>query len=427
MNAPRGVEARIQWNIDNEPGEAGQCARWTWYACGGNQDPPNPPKWGCPDANAVIDKARAAGVLFTGDDIPRGAWVLYSSSTYGHACLSKGIRGGKGDIHTVDPYNDWGATGTADFRFPIDSWGHRYEGWLIRYAGQLLPMSEPGPVYVDTLYQGSGAGDGSDSVTRLQDVLNHTSIPAPGNVDLPPTGYWGEQTTVVVNAWQQANGYPQTPDLTNEQADKLFASWDGYQVVHADTPDPEPEPEPEPEPPPGPTGTDLAWHTYSGKPAGTLTVADDAGYVLVDADTPDPGVDGLEWHMLYANCDITWDSGSQDGWIRVKYVREGGDATAYQDYSVVRGLSDFLLTAQHWEAGQAGVGGRWYVNVGGGISKVSVATRYVKGGGVPFTFDPAVTRQLETAFGMSVPVLRILLVVLFFCSVLAVLLALAPD
>ena len=377
MSEPRGVEDRLQWMVDNEPGEAGQCAYWTWQALGGDNG--NPPRWNCADANEVVEKTRAAGDLYTGSDPPRGAIVLYTSGTYGHMCLSKG----DGKIMTTDPNGDWGATGTWDIDGPVDEWGQTYAGWSQRYSGTLLPMTEPGDVHVALLFQGN---QGSASVARLQDVLNHTSLPAPGDEFLPVLGNYGEQTALVVGVWQTENGYPKGP-ITNAQADALFAGT-GHTVIHADEPDPEP-PDTEPQPPDSVT-LDTSWHKYSGKPGGTLTVADDAGYVAIDATVAAAPVAGLEWHMLYANCDLTWDSGSQDGWIRVKYVRDGGDATAYQDYSVARGMSDFLITAQHWEAGEAGVGGHWEMNAGGGIAKVSVGTRYVKSGGVP----DSITAQL---------------------------------
>lgn len=126
------------------------------------------------------------------------------------------------------------------------------------------------------------------------------------------------------------------------------------------------------------------WTDYSGKPSGELVIAADAGYVKLDADTADPPFSGLEFHMLYAHIDLEWNSGSNLGEIRVKYVREGGDATAYQDYTVPRGKDDFLITAQHWEAGEKGIGGQWYINVGGGIARGRVGTRYQKAASVEY-------------------------------------------
>lgn len=371
---PRGVEARLSWMVNNEPGEVGQCARWTWLSLGDGVDPA---AWGCPDANSVVDKTKAAGDLYTGSDPPRGAIVLYTSSGYGHMCLSKG----DGQIMTTDPPGHPGGTGTWDIDGPVQEWGQKYAGWSQRYNSVLIPMTEPGPVYVDKLVQGA---QDSDSVRRLQDVLNHTSLPAPGDVFLPVLGNYGEDTALVVGVWQTEHGYPKGV-ITNGQADALFAG-SGHTVVHASTAPPDPEP---PDPPPGPEGsTDLAWHEYSGKPSGSLTVTADAGYVRLDADTTSPPVAGLEFHMAYLNCDLTW-SGSADGTIRVKYVRDDGDATGYADYCVSNGKDDFLITAMHWEAGEAGKGGRWYLNVGGGITKAVITTRYQKAAGVPYELDAA--------------------------------------
>jgi len=120
------------------------------------------------------------------------------------------------------------------------------------------------------------------------------------------------------------------------------------------------------------------WTDYSGKPSGKLTIHSEDGYVKLDANTADPPHSGLEFHQMYAHCDIQWDSGTGDGDIRVKYVREDGDATGYQDYTVKRGAEDFLITAHHWERGESGLGGRWYINVGGGIVVATVTTRYQK-------------------------------------------------
>lgn len=125
------------------------------------------------------------------------------------------------------------------------------------------------------------------------------------------------------------------------------------------------------------------WHDYSGKPSGTLIVK--AGdYVRVDVDVADPPRSGAaELHMLYANCVLAWKSGESQGVIRVRYTREDGDDTGYQDYLVTRdgvigSPGSFLLTAQHFELGQAGMGGRWWIRCGGGLSAITLTTRYAK-------------------------------------------------
>lgn len=122
------------------------------------------------------------------------------------------------------------------------------------------------------------------------------------------------------------------------------------------------------------------WYGYSGKPAGSIKVKDSDGWVKLDCYTADPPLGGLELHMLYANCVLTWDSSSglRVGTIRVKYVRENGDATAYQDYTVTSKSADFLITAQHFETGEKGQGGRWWISCSGDLYSLTVGTRYVK-------------------------------------------------
>jgi hypothetical protein len=278
MSEPRGVEERLAWMRDHEPGEAGQCARWTWYALGGNQDPPSPPAWGTPDANAVVANMRAAGELHTDRNAPRGAIVLWTSENHGHMALSKGPEYNN-DIHSTDPYGNWGKTGTMPQKWPEQNWGQTWAGWSDYYAGVRLPM---------------GA---------------------------------------------------------------------------------EPEPEPEPS---GPW-----WSDYSGKPSGTLTISNAQDYVSLDMVTADPPSSGLEFHMLYVNCELTWSGSDPAGIIRVKYRRADGDETAFQDYAVPKGAAlgspdTFLITATHWEAGEKGKGGRWYLRCEGGISSVRLGTRYAK-------------------------------------------------
>jgi hypothetical protein len=125
------------------------------------------------------------------------------------------------------------------------------------------------------------------------------------------------------------------------------------------------------------------WHDYSGKPSGSLVVK--AGdYVRVDVDVADPPRTGAaELHMLYVNSTLAWKAGETQGVIRVKYTREDGDETGYQDYvvtkdGVIGSPGSFLLTSMHFEAGEAGMGGRWWIRCGGGLSAITLTTRYCK-------------------------------------------------
>lgn len=125
------------------------------------------------------------------------------------------------------------------------------------------------------------------------------------------------------------------------------------------------------------------WSDYSGKPSGTLTISNAQDYEPVDFVTSDPPSSGLEFHLLYANCEIAWASNPHMGIVRVKYVRDDGDDTAYQDYAIPAGEAigspdAFLLTATHWESGEKGLGGRWHMRCEGDINSIKVGTRYAK-------------------------------------------------
>lgn len=117
MAEPRGIEQRLQWMLDHPPGQSGMCARETWEALGGDQDPPCPPAWGTPNANAVYDNVIASGRYWTGDP-PRGAAVFWKYGSNGHAALSYG----DGKIVTTDPTGQTGGTGIEPISYP-EKWG----------------------------------------------------------------------------------------------------------------------------------------------------------------------------------------------------------------------------------------------------------------------------------------------------------------
>jgi hypothetical protein len=121
----------------------------------------------------------------------------------------------------------------------------------------------------------------------------------------------------------------------------------------------------------------MGQYEYSGKPSGDMRVP--AGdYVRIDADVPDPRTGATEFQNLYANCEPEWKPGGTQGWVQVKYVRENGDATGYQTYAVNATMPALLITATHWERGEAGQGGRWHIKCGGDLAAIKVGTRYVK-------------------------------------------------
>lgn len=123
------------------------------------------------------------------------------------------------------------------------------------------------------------------------------------------------------------------------------------------------------------------WYNYSGKPSGTLTIPE-GGYKKLDAVTKDPPQNGLEGHMIYFNAHIVWkNDGAEGATIRVKYVRNDGDATGYQSFAVIPdGLigDDFLVTHIHWEIGEKNMSGRWSVRIDGDVKSMTLDTRYAK-------------------------------------------------
>lgn len=380
MPDPRNTNDRIKWFLTHMPDingdgryDSGACANHSWKSLGGDYG--NPPAWGCRNANQLYDKVRNSGRYWT--TIPkRGALILYRYGRNGHAAIVYDDAGTQ--IATTDPSNGkW--TGVEPIDFP-KKWGAVSSAviWTDQYNGVRFSVGESsmshGDVYLSKLVYGQ---QDSDSVKRLQMHLN--DHPLTGGETLPITGNYGEQTDEEVRLCQTQHGYGNDPvngsSVGPKQAAHLFTGSCGCAVIN-DLPTDGGGDETQ-----GGAVAGAVWDYYSGKPTGRLMITAEAGYVPVDATVkPAPG-DGLEFHMLYINLDLTW-NGSKDGTIRVKYVRDGGDATAYQDYTAANGKGDFLITAQHWESGQKGIGGRWYVDVGGGISRAVGGTRYVKSGGV---------------------------------------------
>jgi hypothetical protein len=355
MSEPRGVEERLAWMRDNEPGDPGWCAKWTWYACGGNQDPPNPPAWNCANANAVVDKARAAGVLHTDRNAPRGAIVLWTSDTHGHMALSKGPEENL-DIMSTDPYGNWGTTGTMPQKWCEQNWGQKWAGWTTHYAGVDLPMGaafDHGPVYLSKLVYGQRD---SDSVRRLQLHLN--GHPLQGGETLQVTGNYLDETDEEVRLCQAQHSYgsddPGQSNVGPAQAAHLFT---GCACVITDDRDiTEPEEEP------------MGDYWYSGKPAGKLVFAD--SYKRLDVDKWAPTKDCIILSMLYMNV-------TGEGEFRVRLVRDPDDATAYQTFYAKAG-DNFLLTHVWFEKAEANRRLWWEMCAMDAGQEFTVNTRYAK-------------------------------------------------
>jgi len=116
-------------------------------------------------------------------------------------------------------------------------------------------------------------------------------------------------------------------------------------------------------------------YNYSGKPNGELKVAGE--YVRLDVASWDPPRKGLESVMVYLNCAKLVFDGARPGRIRVRLNRLDGDQTGYQDYVVVPGITELLITHTYFEKGD-GTTTAVDLKCLDGLRSMAVGTRYVK-------------------------------------------------
>ena len=225
-----------------------------------------------------------------------------------------------------------------------------------------------GPGEVDLAELVFGARD-SDSVRRLQQALNEH--PLTGGATLPVTGDYLDLTDAEVRKCQKQHGFGNDPvggsSVGPRQAKHLFAK--RPDVVDA-------------EPAAGHTrasaGQVKLWMHYSGKPGGTMRVREADGWVPIDVHVPDPPLSGSEHHMLYARVFFVWKAGSEFAKVECKYVRADNDETAFDERHYEHGTKTVPFQQMHFEEGEAGLGGRWFMRVHGGASAMDLTTRYCK-------------------------------------------------
>lgn len=362
---PRGIEDRIRWFLSNSPGGSGMCARHSWRSLGGDQG--DPPAWGCPDANAVYDKVKASGRYWSSTP-PRGALVVWKYGRHGHAAISAG----NGRIVTTDPSGKPGGTGEESISYP-SKWGARSYIWTDQYNGVRFDVAggvSNGKVYLSKLTYGQ---NDSDSVARLQDVLNGISLI--GGKELPTTGNYGTQTKAEVSKWQVQKATDKSVTdgvlVTEAQADQLFSGTGNTVVDDLEDPDTVPDV------PTTESSDDLFKH-YSGKPKGEVKIYPDGDWHhLVGLDEPASGrKGGSEKRLLYLRLELT-PTRTADRVVETKFVRANGDATAYDSEEYGTTKNSYPYNNVHFEDGD-GAGGKWYVKVTGGKDPVTITTRYAK-------------------------------------------------
>lgn len=375
MSSPRGVEARLDWMTDHPPGEPGWCIRECWHALGGDQNPPNPPAWGTANANEAYDKAKASGRWWTSTPIPRGALILWKYGANGHAALSNG----DGTITTTDPTGSPGGVGVEDLTYP-HKWGANAHdrGWTDSYSGVRFAVGvDPGPVYVDRLFEGS---EDSDSVRRLQQTLNGISLA--GGAELPITGGYFDMTKAEVAKWQQQKATDKDVTdgvmVTNAQADQLFAGT-GNTVIHAAGETPPTQPPPETGDEEKVVSTFGLYKWYSGKLTDELRIYPDGAWHKICKEMAPSNItaESSEHHFLYLRIALP-SNRTASRTIETHWRRSDGDETAYFSPEWTADAKDSIAYFNHHMEDGSGLGGQWYIKVTGGTDPIVVTTRYAK-------------------------------------------------
>lgn len=139
----------------------------------------------------------------------------------------------------------------------------------------------------------------------------------------------------------------------------------------------------------------VIWPDFSGKPTKTQIIPADSTWRMIDGIAcDDPPLTGTEDHMLYARLNFIWrpvtgampstleqmvkQAAAYTGKVECKYVREGGDETSFDERHYAYGTKSVPFQQLHWEEGEKGHGGRWWMKFHGGLASVEITTRYGK-------------------------------------------------
>lgn len=124
-------------------------------------------------------------------------------------------------------------------------------------------------------------------------------------------------------------------------------------------------------------GNARLWQKFSGKPSGVVVVGE--SWTKMDMVLPAAPFSGSEDHFMYARCNFIWTPGATgDAKVECRYVRSDGDETAMDERHYEYGTKSVPFQQLHWEDGEKGVGGTWWMKVHGGCAKMNVTTRYSK-------------------------------------------------
>jgi hypothetical protein len=124
------------------------------------------------------------------------------------------------------------------------------------------------------------------------------------------------------------------------------------------------------------------WMWYSGKPTTDQILQPGGGWKRTTFKEKPSGIKGpsSEHRMLYSRVEIE-QAGEQV--LESKFVRTNGDGTAYHCLPLSELRPDWPYVNTHFEEGDTGAGGEWWVRLTGG-KPVKLTTRYAK----QHTFHP---------------------------------------
>jgi len=125
--------------------------------------------------------------------------------------------------------------------------------------------------------------------------------------------------------------------------------------------------------------SDVLDYDYLEKPSGTFTATRD--YKTLDQSSWTPPRDGWENTLVYLNIKPTFRSGKTHGAIRIRLMRENGDAHGYDTISIdADDLDDedgnILRQYFTWELGEKGAGTKIQLRCVGGLESALIGTRY---------------------------------------------------
>ena len=150
-------------------------------------------------------------------------------------------------------------------------------------------------------------------------------------------------------------------------------------------------------------GSTMPWFDYTGKPSAEQIIPGDGQWRRLDVrPLKAPTMSGIELHMGYTRLGFTWRplpvkpvdgmtlaqvvqaAADAAGKVELKWVRGDlqpgvpDDPTAYKELHFAYGTRSVPMDGLHWEQGEKGVAGAWWIRVHGGCSSVTITTRYGK-------------------------------------------------